>query len=172
MDKSCLKSKYDKSKSFTIKEIRGTELEKQFKGDITNLPDDMSVYLGDWSDLHGLTIHDKGIATFDDVFTNQFIYCFGSPFAHPFKLFDEKNFIRSKEYKDNATLCRQQLYDLVYFNTRPNEVVEIYAEWIKQKNIYDFGPPEETIKLNINQILTSELLDTKEKIKIEIHNMR
>lgn len=143
VDKSCLKSKIDPSLMFTVGELRGTAWESIYG----QLPDDMTVYLGNNDDFNEISIHDRGVAEFNNVFKNQFIYGFGG---------------------GTDDVCRKQLYDLVKFNTKLNEIVEIYSDWVDNRNIFHFGPPIETRGINLEQVLTSELLDARGKIKIEI----
>ena len=202
VDKSCLISKFNESKHFLVGEIRGTEIEKQYLDvlrersphmnvsleSIRQLPDNMSVYLGDESDFHGITINDKYGATFNGVFTNQFIYSFTAGFKpnydrlspRPNIIHDgmseaDKAFLQQmkKNMSDNDTLCRQQLYEIVILNIKSNEIVEIYTDWVDNRNIFDFGPPEDVIMLDAEQILSSELLGTvmphNKGFKIEIH---
>jgi len=187
VDTSILKSKFDKSKTRTVGEIRGTELGRQYE----NLPDDMNVYLGDWNDFHGLQIFDRGDVSFNSVFTNKYIYGLQAVF----KLLDAEEFLSAskkiyettndnpeysedehmafsqgmiKDNKDNVTICRQQLYDIVQHNIKIGEVVEIYTDWVDSRNIFNFGPPAEIKEMDIKQISTSELLDLQENVMLEI----
>ena len=91
VDKSCLHSKFDESKAFTIGEIRGTELEKQYGYSTEGLPDNLRVYLGDWFDFHGVKIFERGEVSFNDVFANPYIYGIQATF----KLLDENETLSS-----------------------------------------------------------------------------
>ena len=192
VDKSCLISRVDESKCFLLGEIRGTEIEKQYLDvlrertskdiqvtleTISILPDNMIVYLGDESDFHGISISAGHSATFNDVFTNQFIYAFMAIFKNNN---DNNNYIDTdsdswrriqKDWNDNDKICRQQLYDIVQANIKPNEIVEIYTDWVDNRNIYNFGPPAEVAMIDAEQILSLESLSKNNfcsGIKIEI----
>ena len=193
VDKSCLISKIDKSKIFTVFEIRGTELEKQLDYSLDGLPDELGVYLGDEDDFQGTEICDNEEASFINVFNNRFIYCLEAEF----KLIDAEKHITDymsffseyiadngdaseseymeylhnsvKRDKDNVALCRKQLKELVLLNIQPNEMVEMYSEWISE-NISVMGPPQETVILETSEILTSDLLRNENKRKIEIQH--
>ena len=176
VDTSCLKSRVDKSKIFTVGELRKNK--KLSKAD-EQLPDNVAIYLGDFNDLYELSVFDNKKAKFKNVFKNPFIYeleaRFNIEINEPESGIDTtgmEDFIKKldKDIAEHIVRCRQQLYDLVQFNTKPGEIVEIYADWADNRNIFKFGPPRETRIINSEQILESELLDTQEKLKIEICN--
>lgn len=191
VDTSCLTSGFDKSKAFTIAEIRGTDLDN---GNLNNFPDDAKVYMGDvFTDSQGIQIFENVEASFTDVFKNRFIYSF----LATLELLDAEKYIKDCrsyllddnidgssiseeefidfttkmiEYnKDSVALCRKQLYDIIRINTCPNEIVEIYTEYSSGFN-FNFGPVKDKNILNLQQILTSDLLRIEDKLKIEIHN--
>ena len=190
VDTSCLHSKFDKSKAYTVGEIRGAELEQQFNGNINDLPDDLNVYMGDWSDFHGIHVFDRGSASFDAVFANKHIYSFQATL----RLIDEASFSAEshriymedddpdmneeeflsfshsliKENRNDVAICRQQLYDIVLCNVKAGEAVEIYSDWVDHRNIFSFGPPKTRIRLEVEDVLTSEQLDLQENTVIEI----
>lgn len=191
VDTSCLQSKFDKSKAFTVAEIRGTELDN---GNLDDFPDGALVYLGDiFTDFQGMSIFDNQDASFTDVFTNKFIYSFQATF----ELLDAEKYIEEcmrifhdddidngdmseadhmsfvygmiQNNKDDVAICRKQLYELIQVNTYPNEIIEIYSEFVDHIN-FNLGPAKEKIILDLSQVLTSELLQTEDKIKIEIYH--
>ena len=198
VDKSCLKSKFDQSKAYKVGEIRGTDLEKLIEGGLSGLlPDDAMVYLGDWSDFNGIQIFDCGEALFDGVFANQHIYGLQAEFA----FCDPEETIRrgmeiyhngteeenggqteaefmaflsnmAKEADDRAALCRQQLSDLMRLNLKPGEMVEIFSAWVDHRNIFRFGPPVETRKIDARQIAVAESLDLQDCLKWEIFHSK
>ena len=169
VDTSCLISRIDESKYFLFGDIRGTETEKQVLDvfrerspkdanisleTLRNMPDEISVYLGDECDFHGISIFDDNSgATFNDIFTNQFIYGFTADFQNA---------------NDNSKICRQDLYNIIQTNINPNEIAEIYTDWVDHRNIFNFGPPEKVVVIDAEQILASDLLDTEFRVKIEI----
>ena len=193
VDTSCIESKFDESKSYTIGDIRGTELEeqweKQFGGSLEGLPDNLSVYFGDWwSDFHGISIHDKH-EDFNNIFTNRFIY----GFEGEFQLLDEERVMEGyrerqgcfpeneesaetldhlnkmiKSNKENVAICKKQLYDVVMLNINPNESVEIYSDWADNRNIFDFDSPEKEIVIDAESVSSSELIDMQPGTKIVI----
>jgi hypothetical protein len=196
VDKSCLKSAFDKSKAFTVGEIRGTDLEKQIPGGISDqLPDNVNVYLGDMSDFWGMNIFDKRDESFQNTFKNEFIYCLEADFNFG----SQDEFIRQSmeiyrnsakeerggqteaefmefarqiadDKKARAALCRQQLYDIFQLNVKPNESIEIYSVWLGE-NSGAFAPPTEIRVIDITQVLSSDLLDLQEYVKLEISRM-
>jgi hypothetical protein len=191
VDTSCLKSRVDKSKHFLLGDIKGTEIENQVLDvfrqrstkdipitleDLRNLPDEVGVYLGDISDYHGISILDQCGATFNDVFANPFIYDFYGEFTnYNHRSNTDSDFIRrlKEGVYDNDTLCRQQLCDVVQANLKPNEFIELYADWIDDNNSFNFGPPEYHTVIDAEQILTSELLGNDNTgIKIEIRRTK
>ena len=178
IDTSCFKSTFDKPPAFTLVQIKDTETKK-------------ILFTDGFIDCGGILIYDDdNRASFTDVFINKFIYSFE---GGEFELIDAKKYISdrindnvviSKEdldylnnmikiKNDNAIMCRKQLYDFIKTNTCPNEIVEIYTEFVSHVD-FDLGPPKEKIILSLNQVLTSELLYIKDrdedKLKIEIHN--
>jgi hypothetical protein len=190
-----LESKFDKSKAFTVGEIRGTDLEKQIKGGLSDLlPDDLNVYLGDiMADFQGMRIFEKYAESFGDTFKNECIYRLEADFLFrdleqtikaSMEIYDNGSedenggqtaeefieFIRSmvKNMNGNAALCRQQLYDIVQLNIQPGEVVEIYSAWGDYKD-FGFGPPAIVKAITPEQISTSELLDLQDNVKFEIY---
>ena len=179
VDTSCLISRVDESKYFLIGDIRGTEIEQQClevfiersSGEIPvsldvfrNLPDEGSIYLGDMSDFHGISILDCHGATFNDVFTNQFIYSFMATFKNNdnnnFLVDIDSEFFRrlEKDMNDNDKICRQQLYDIIQANINQDEIVEIYTDWVDNRNNFNFGPPEEAVIIDAEQIFSLESL--------------
>ena len=194
-DTKCLKSKYDKSKSVKVKDIKGTKWEREYGGG----SDDALVYLGNISDLQELFIYEKQLGvTLKRVFENEYIYSMDAKFKSPEPLIPdasieelldeiekqdgvrmtrEEYFKQSGEHRKNlakmnmshVARCRKQLYDLVKFNTTLDETVEIYCGLVNESN-FKFGPPKEIISLTIGEILTSELLDLRKGLKIEIRN--
>jgi hypothetical protein len=189
-----LESKFDKSKAFTVGEIRGTDLEKQINGGLSDLsPDDLNVYLGDiMVDFQGMRIFEKHTESFDNIFKNEFIYRLEADFRFrdleqtiktSMEIYDNGNenenggqtaeefieFTRSmvKNMNSNAALCRQQLYDIVQLNIQPGEVVEIFSEWGDHQGLGS-GPPAKVVAIAPEQISTSELLDLQDNVKFEI----
>lgn len=179
VDTSCLISRIDKSKSFNVGKIRGTELEKQIKIDIGKLPDEFNIYVGDTSDWNGLALSGKGVETltFNNVFANQYIYWLYSH-CTPFRAYyngDESDLSEDalkviRNVKENVAVCRQQLYDTVQLNIKPDEIVEIYSEWANHKSIY--GPPVEERIIDAEQIFSSESLNLLERVKIVIQRVK
>lgn len=197
VDKSCLTSKFDKSKAFKVGEIRGTELEKQIKGGLSRLlSDNVTVYLGNETDFWGMNIFDKHIESFDAVFNNEFIYRLEADFefGDTEKLIkqcmeiyhssseDEKGGQTEAEFmeeavklaydkKHRAALCRQQLSDIVVLNAESGECIEIFSVWLGNDIIDIFGPPAEVRRIRIEEVATSELLNLQENVKFEISSM-
>ncbi|MDR3277273.1 MAG: hypothetical protein LBT12_00745, partial [Oscillospiraceae bacterium] len=165
-DTSCLSNKLDKSKVFTVAEIRGTGLDN---GSLDALPDGANVYLGDLvTDSQGIRVFDNRGASFIDVFTNRFIYCLEAAF----ELLDVEKYIEAcmkiiyddepdngnmneedhmnfvygmiEHNKADVAICRKQLYELVQINTNPDETVEIYTEWVSGA-IAELGPAKERV---------------------------
>ena len=195
VDISCLKSKFDKTKVFTIAEIRGAEVGTQIKSDLSELPDGLHVYLGDLlNDAQGTQIYENREASFDAVFTNQFVYSFQATF----ELLDAERYLeecisyfnddvidngdmRESDYidfahsmikynRDTVAVCRKQLHELIQINTHLNEFIEIYSEYVDHIN-FNLGPPKGITTLHLSQVLTSELLRNEDNLKIEIHHI-
>ena len=194
VDTSCLVSKFDKAKAFKVGDLRGTELEKQIDGGISSqLPDNVTVYLGDMTDLWGINIFDKHTESFDTVFNNKFIYRLEGDFdfGDTEKLIEqsmeiyhnsseeenggqtEEEFMEfsvklANDKKCCATLCRQQLNDIVVLNAKPGESIEIYSIWTGNESSDTYGPPTEVKKITNEEVATTELLNLQENVKIEI----
>ena len=194
-DTSCLKSRYDKSKSVKMKDLKGTKWENDYIG----CPDDAIVYLGDPGDSHELQIGEKDswFSKYEKAFDNPFIYSLGAMFIPPKPItqsvsleeildiieeydgvrMSKEEYIReSEEYGkvmkhqhiEHVARCRKQLYDLVKFNTEPGETVEIYSYWVSGSGAVKLRAPKEKIVLHVEDVLTSELLDLRDRRKIEI----
>ncbi|MDR0569598.1 MAG: hypothetical protein LBG71_00020 [Clostridiales Family XIII bacterium] len=141
VDKSCLTSRFDKSKAFTVGELRGTDFERQINGGLNGLPDCVNVYLGDMSDFWGMNILDKHTESFQNTFKNEFIYRLEADFGfgNPDEYFkeceeiyrrcgeDERGGQSEAEFMEfarktfnhiqgNVALCRRQLYDIFQLN--------------------------------------------------------
>ena len=194
VDTSCIKSKIDKSKIVKVKDLKGTEWEKDYIG----LPDNIEVYIGSESDSHELQVYEKHLTvSFKKVFNNQYIYSinalftkleFVEPAGSIDKILDEiekYDGVRMSEevYKKQSQKyhreieqeiiihiahCRKQLYDLVKYNTNTGEIVEIFSGWVRTSDPVKLGPPKETRILDIEEVLISELLDLQSNLKIEI----
>jgi hypothetical protein len=188
-----LENKFDKSKAFTVGEIRGTDLEKQIQGGVSSLlPDDLNVYLGDMANFGGMHIFDTHAESFNGVFKNVFIYCLEADFdfrdleeavKNAMEIFDNGSetenggqtaeefveFTRDmvNQMNGNAALCRRQFYDIVQLNIQPSEVVEIFSVWVDD-NDFNFGTPAKVQVIAQEQISTSELLDLQDNVKLEI----
>jgi len=159
---------------------------------IVNLPDELNVYFGDMSDLHGIEIFEDQTATFDDAFHNAHIYGFQATFdfgdlekstQESLEIYHNTDidnarqteaefldFIRGiiKEKNDAATLCWQQLYDIIQLNIKPKESIEICSWWVDNRNIFNFGMPKEKKVIDAEKIYISESLCLKENSKIVI----
>jgi len=156
-----LESKYDKSKAFTT------------------------------IDFLGMSIFENDAGTFHSVFTNEFVYSIEASFVFcdPEEIIkdgmevycnsseEEKGGQTETEFREylrnlaseknaHATLCRQQLRDIVQSNLIPGEAIEIYSAWVDKRNVFDFGPPTEVRVIDVEQISTSELLDLQESVKL------
>jgi len=185
------KNKLDRTKISTIKEIKGTEFEKSFGDDIEHLPNNLVIYLSDnifdfFSSSHGIEImKETDKIDLSNVFTNKFIY----RLSGTFKLMDGEKYIKDctkhgasdmgflhamiENNKEEVAVCRGELYELVRHNIHSIETVEIYAEFVDGLlSEQYFGPPRKEVSISVEQILTSELLDTKDRIKVEIHCSR
>lgn len=83
-----------------------------------------------------------------------------------------EGYIKEVEQKNinYVARCRQQLYELVKFNTIPGEVVEIFSGLVCSPNPIKFDLPIEKRVINLEEVLTSELIDMQDKLKIEIRN--
>ena len=213
IDRSCLISHFDNSKSFLLNEIRGTELEKQYlsilvKNITTNIippvpieqlyslleenikhqPDDTWIYLGDSiesTDLYsGISINSTSQIMPDNIFTNRFIYDLLASFkidkqnvyfesCNNINEEDKNNwYYTEKTMIDRAIYHRKQLYDIVKSNIKFNEFVEIYSIYVHQINgedIFNFDLPTEIRQINVEEILTSKLLDFDSNLKTIIY---
>jgi len=199
-DTSCLKSMVDMPKMFQVKDLKGTEWEK----DCVGTPDDAYVYLGDSSDFDELQIGDSDPRhTFVEVFENQYVYSMTAQFNvytpdaetndmdiertleaileyggirmtkdEYLKQRDESWIVAKKESEKHVARCRSQLYDLVKLNTSPGETMEIYSVWINKPGIFEFGPPTETRVIDVAEVLTSDLLDEEDGLRTEIRNAK
>lgn len=186
VDKNCLKSSFDKSKAFTVAELKKTALANQFEQNLKRLPDELNVYLGDFSDLQGISIFDTDGESFNNVFENKYVYCFEASFKtakkHNSRIYGRVYEQKEKQSQQDAfiakifgnaqdhdMLCRKQLYDIIQLNLRIGEKIEIYSEHISGMICsHDFGPFEQKIILESKQILISEQLRLEDKVKIEI----
>jgi len=188
----------DMSKMFQVKDLKGTEWEKDYVG----TPNDAYVYLGDSSDFDELQIGDSDPRnTFVEVFENQHVYSMTAQFNvyapdaetndmdikrtlkaileyggirmtkdEYLKQRDESWIVAKKESEKHIARCRSQLYDLVKLNTSPGETVEIYSVWINRPDIFEFGSPTETRVVDVEEVLTSSLLDEEGGLKTVIRN--
>jgi len=194
VDISCLESKFDKSKAFTVGEIRGTDLEKQWEahngGSLAELPDELGVYFGDfYNDFLGIEILDIYMAIdLDGIFTNPFVY----NFEGRFNLLNEEELLNGykeirvqnetewdeaellsevktavKNNYDNVNFCKKQLYDIARLNLKPNEAIEIYTGWMGNDKS-KFKPLKNTIEIDVEDIFELSQLDLVDRTKIVI----
>ena len=185
-DISMLKSNFDPSKSFTVKEVRGTELKQQFQGNLNNFPkeaDDLNLYFGDFfNDILGISVYDIENISFHKVFENEHIYGFSGSLKKPKNKNDiigvgnktaNDSFINSfiecinKDY----TICRNQLNLLANTNLLPGESIEIYSEYVHGL-LSDLGPFRKEIAITSDQIITTKCFDGElDRVKIVIHKV-
>jgi hypothetical protein len=196
VDLSGIQNKVDKTKVHFVKDIRGTELEKQWEsqngGCVSDLPDDAYVYLGDWDDFQGISLSERINIISNCVFVNQYVYHLGADFRfenveermktikEEFYRFNEiyPNEQSEKEFvnmiqeniikmNENSALCRKQLYDTVQLNIEQDEVVEIFSEYAD--NEIGATPPEKERIMDLEEILASKVLNNlEENVKIII----
>jgi len=123
--------------------------------------------------FHGLRIYDDDTAaTFNNCFKNKYIYIFEGTLNYtgdPSLLACTSEFTTRmmKSTLINIELCRKQLCDLLIHNLHEGEFAEIYSEFGNHVN-FEFGPPLNELILTTDEILFSEELSIKEKLRIEI----
>ena len=79
--------------------------------------------------------------------------------------------VMERQHIEHVARCRKQLYDLIKFNTEPGETVEIYSYWVSGPDAVKLRAPKEKRVLNLEDVLTSKLLDMRDRVKIEIQNI-
>jgi len=145
------------------------------------------------SDLFGIEILDIYMfANLDGIFTNPFVY----NLEGRFDLLDDKELLRSykeiyeqnetewseaellhevravmKANNDNVILCRSQLYDIAKLNLEPNETIEIYTGWLGNDDS-EFNHLKSSVEIDVEDILTSKLLDLSNETKLVIKRSR
>ena len=192
VDKRCLINTIDDSKSISIDKISDIEFIKSAPEDMI-YPYDTRIYLKDSTAIQtlssGISINSTNIIIPDNIFKNKFVYDF---FAS-LKLFKQNPYVKSyvnmskeerntwylleKDMKDRTVYHKKQLYDILKLNLKLNEFSEIYSITVTVnqndgQDIYDFGLPTEVRKIDLENVLTSKLLDCDSNLKIIIYRTK
>jgi len=200
VDIRCLSLAFDKMRAFTVGEINGTEMEKLVCGSISDSPDNLSLNFSESTSnllaaFQGVRIYENRNASLSNIFTNPFAYCLEATFD----LIDIEEYFNEvtdvlcsgadndvtsytegidfahklvKHNIEDVALCRKQLAELIKHNTRTNEIVEIYAQWVSGfVEDYNFGPAERKVIITLEQVPNSDFPVINDKTLVVIQNI-